>query len=88
MLEEHQGERVKVTREPIEEGIRKRILHGVHSRLVGEAMRAAVQRVMESEFLAEAGLSVSDAVEEVEDLLLHGLLNPRRRAGKTGKKTS
>jgi hypothetical protein len=88
MLEEHQRERVEMGRDLIEEGIRKRILRGVHSRLVAEAMLAAVQRVMESEFLAEAGLSVSDAVEEVEDFLLHGLLNPRRRAGKTGKKIS
>jgi hypothetical protein len=41
--------------------------------------RAAVQRVMDPKFLTEAGLRISEAVEEIEDRFLHGLLRLRRR---------
>ncbi len=79
LLEEHQRERIEDARETIEEGIRAGVLRGVHSRLVSEATLAAVQRVMDPELLREIDLSVSEAVDEVEDLFLHGLLNPRKK---------
>jgi AcrR family transcriptional regulator len=79
MLADHQRARVDEACRTIEEGIRKGALRGVHSRLVAEGMLAAVQRIMDPEFLSEAGLRMSEAVEEIEDLFLHGFLHPRRR---------
>jgi AcrR family transcriptional regulator len=80
MLEAHQRARTEEVRALIEAGIRRRVFRGIHAALVAEAVLATVQRVMSPEFLSSAGLSVSDSVAEVEDLILHGLLHPARRA--------
>lgn len=88
MLEEHQGERVKLALDLIEEGIRRRVLRRVHSRLAAEALLVAVQRVMEPDLLVQVGLSMSEAVEEVEYFFLHELLQPRRGAAGTPEKNS
>jgi hypothetical protein len=48
----------------------------VDSRLAAEATLAAVQRVMEPEFLTHSSLSLSQAIDQVEDLILNGLLHP------------
>ena len=88
MLAEHQRTRVDEACRTIEDGIRKGALRGVHLRLVAEGMLAAVQRVMDPEFLSEAGLRMSEAVEEIEDLFLHGLLHPRRRRGARPRRKS
>ena len=63
-------------REVIQQGIRRRRFRRVDSRLAAEATLAAVQRVMEPEFLADSSLSLSQAIEQVEDLILNGLLHP------------
>ena len=79
ILADHQRARVDEACRTIEEEIRKGSVRGVHLRLVAEGMLAAIQRVMDPEFLTEAGLRMIEAVEEIEDLFLHGLLHPRRR---------
>jgi AcrR family transcriptional regulator len=86
MLEEHQRERIEDARATIEEGIRDRVIRGVHPRLVAEAVLAAVKRVMDPDLLQEIDLSVGEAVDEVEDLFLHGLLHPRRTTSSRARK--
>jgi AcrR family transcriptional regulator len=88
MLADHQRERVDETCRMIEEGILKGAVRGVHLRLVAEGMLAAIQRVMDPELLTEAGVGMSEAVEQMEDLFLNGLLNPRRRRVARSRKKS
>ena len=76
LLERHQKMRLAAGREVIQQGIRRRRFRRVDSRLAAEATLAAVQRVMEPEFLADSSLSLSQAIEQVEDLILNGLLHP------------
>ena len=69
-------------RETIEEGIRSGEFRGIHSQLVAESILASIQHVMSPVFLSEVGLSMTEAIGEVEDLILHGLLHPDRRGRK------
>lgn len=76
VLEDHQRARRDEMGEIIEEGISKGEFRGVHTGLVAEVMLIAIQRVMDPRLLLENGLSAGEAIGEVEDLLLHGLLHP------------
>jgi AcrR family transcriptional regulator len=77
MLEAHQRARLKETGAIIEEGIGQGKFRGVHTQLVADVLMVAVQRVMDPRQLAENRLSAGEAIGEVEDLFLHGLLHPR-----------
>jgi len=73
MLAEHQRERMQLLREIVEDGIRRGEFTGFHSHLVAEVMVAAVGRVSRPDFLAEAGLSMSEAFAECSRLIRSGL---------------
>jgi len=60
----------------LDEGIRNGALRGVHTRLVAEVIRVAIQRVMDPQVLVENRLSAGEAIGEIEDLFFHGLLHP------------
>jgi len=83
LLEEHQIARRKEAEALIRAGIRQGVFRRFDSRLAAEVFFASVQRVMDPAFLAEVGLSPSDAIGQAEDLLLGGLA-PRaaRRRGR------
>jgi|GEM_PF-677833 len=95
MLEQHQNARREDVQRLLDEAIRARTFRNINSRLAAEVIVAAVQRVMDSSFLVEVGLSAADAIRGAEDLLLHGLLHlaergdratpptPRRRTAAT-----
>ncbi len=81
-LERHQTERRQDVRTLIEEGIRRRTFNGFDSHLAADVFVAAVQRVMDPDFLVEVGLSPSEAIREAESLLLYGLLHPDNRGAR------
>jgi len=84
MLEAHQRARLKETAAIIEQGIGEGKFRGVHTQLVADVLMVAIQRVMDPAQLAESRLSAGEAIGEVEDLFLHGLLHPdeSRASGK------
>jgi AcrR family transcriptional regulator len=76
MLEDHQRMRLEETEAIIEQGIGQGKFRGVHTQLVAEVFMVAVQRVMDPRLLVENRLSAGEAIGEIEDLFLHGLLHP------------
>lgn len=80
LLEQHQNARREDTQQLLDEAIKARWFRDINSRLAAEVIVAAVQRVMDSSFLVEVGLSAADAIRGAEDLLLHGLLHLDERA--------
>lgn len=80
LLEQHQNARREDTQRLLDEAIRSRTFRDINSRLAAEVIVAAVQRVMDSSFLVEVGLSAADAIRGAEDLLLHGLLHLGERS--------
>jgi AcrR family transcriptional regulator len=76
ILESHQRTRREEMGAIIDEGIGRGAFRGVHTRLVAEVMMVAIQRVMDPQLLVENRLSAGEAIGEIEDLFLHGLLHP------------
>ncbi len=76
LLERHQLNRRAWITDLIERGIREGVFRPVDSRLAFDLFLVAIRHVMESSFLAESKLTMSDALAQAEDLLLHGLLRP------------
>jgi len=76
MRASHQQARREELAAIIEEGIGSGVFRGVHSRLVAEVLLVAIQRVLDPQVLADNRLAAGDAIGEIEDLLLNGLLNP------------
>ena len=79
LLAEHQRERMRLLRELVEDGISRGVFTGFHAHLVAEVMIAAVGRVSRPDFLAEAGLSMSEAFDECSRLIRWGLARTDRR---------
>lgn len=73
LLEEHQRERMRLLREIVEDGVRLGLFSDFHAPLVAEVMVAAVGRVSRPDFLAEAGLTMSEAFDECSRLIRRGL---------------
>lgn len=73
LLQQHQIARRKEAEALIRAGIRQGVFRRFDSRLAAEVFFASVRRVMDPAFLAEVGLSPSDAIRQAEDLLLGGL---------------
>lgn len=73
MLAEHQRERMRLLREIVDDGISRGLFSGFHAYLVAAVMVAAVDRVSQPDFLAEAGLSMSEAFAECSRLIRLGL---------------
>jgi len=76
LLAQHQRERMQLLREIVEDGISRSEFSGYHAHLVAEVMVAAVGHVSRPEFLAEAGLSMSEAFAECSQLIRIGLTRP------------
>jgi len=88
LLEQHQNARREDTQRLLDEAIRTRTFRDINSRLAAEVIVASVQRVMDSSFLVEVGLSAADAIRGAEDLLLHGLLHLHERATPSAKRSA
>ncbi|MBT5153346.1 MAG: TetR/AcrR family transcriptional regulator [Gammaproteobacteria bacterium] len=74
ILARHQEERMEVLGDIIESGIKQGSFRKLHSYLVAEFLLSAATKIDELDFQSKAGLSFSDAFEELYELLLHGLL--------------
>ncbi len=77
LLEAHQRERTSVLRDIVQDGIKRGRFRNLHAPLVAEVFLAAVSRMNEPDFLANAGISFSDAFSELYDLFLKGLISPK-----------
>lgn len=71
--DKHTRERMAGLQALIEACVRKKLFRGVDAYLVAEVMNASLRRIGEPDFLAKAGLSYRDAVQELYALLLSGL---------------
>ena len=74
MLARHQEERMKFLEDVVADGIKHGSFRKLHSYLVAEVLLSAVTRIDEFDFQSKAGLTFSEAFEELYELLLHGLL--------------
>lgn len=73
VLENHQRARMARLQEIIEYGIGNGEFADVHAKLVAGICLAAIERINDPRFLADAGLGFSDAFSELYRLLLDGL---------------
>jgi AcrR family transcriptional regulator len=80
LLEQHQRTRLRVVRELVEEGVRRKVFRGFDPHLVAEVMTVAYRRATEADFLSETKLSLSEAYRELSALLRHGLLHAENGA--------
>lgn len=78
LLEAHQRERIRVLRDLIDDGVKRRRFRPVHAHLVAEIYLASVARFNEPQFLREAGVSFSEAFAELSQILTEGLI-PRAK---------
>ena len=76
LFDAFQEERIAGLREILEEGRESGELEGYHSYLVAEVMILSAKRLREPDFLAKAGLSFSEAMEELSRLLRFGVAKP------------
>lgn len=83
----HQQQRMAGLEAIIDAGSRAGVFQDVHARLVAELMLTSVRRIIEPDFLASVGLSLTDAFEEWYRVLEHGLVlrtpngaKPKRKA--------
>jgi len=76
LLEEHQESRLKILRDLVAEGVRRRECRDVHAEVAAQAMLAAYRAIIDPAFLMSVDTSLSEALREVEGLFLHGLLHP------------
>jgi AcrR family transcriptional regulator len=73
-LAQHQDSRQGELRHLIAKGVRAGECRKVHPQLAAQAMLAAYRAVTEPRFLTNVDASLGEAVGEVRDLFLHGLL--------------
>ncbi len=82
LLAEFQRTTIGHLRTLIEAGIADGAFHALNARITAEVLDAAVSRIQDPRVLAETGLTASEALEHVSQLLTQGLLkppSPRRR---------
>lgn len=72
----HQDSRQHGLRELIAKGVRAGECRKVHAQLAAQAMLAAYRAVTDAGFLAGVDASIGEAVGEVRDLFLFGLVHP------------
>ncbi|MFN2376095.1 MAG: TetR/AcrR family transcriptional regulator [Candidatus Binatia bacterium] len=80
-LAAHQDARKVQLEKIVADGVRARAFRKVHPGVAARAMVAAYRAVTEARFLAGVDVSLTEAIREVEDLFLHGLLHPKDREG-------
>jgi len=76
-LAAHQAGRQHELRDLIARGVRAGECRRVHAQLAARAMLAAYRAVTDPRFLAGVDASIGEAVGEVRDLFLFGLLHPQ-----------
>lgn len=76
IFDSHQQQRVDGLQTLVEEGIESGVFRGVHAYLVADIMLYAVRRCRDEDFRSATGLTMSEALREIYDLLRHGLLHP------------
>jgi AcrR family transcriptional regulator len=86
MWERHTSERMAGLRRLVQRCLDEGLFREANAFLVAEVVAASLRRVAEPKFLAAAGLTYREAVEELYGLLLHGLIH--RSADGCGKKNS
>ena len=82
LLAEFQRTTIGHLRGLIEAGIADGAFHALDARIAAEVLDAAVSRIQDPRVLAEIGLTASEALEHVSQLITQGLLKPpslRRR---------
>jgi len=79
LLAEFQRTTISQLRTLIEAGIAEGAFHALNARLAAEVLDAAVSRIQDPRVLAETGLTASEALEHVSQLLTQGLLKPPAR---------
>jgi AcrR family transcriptional regulator len=79
IFDRYQLARAEGVRRILEEGIRRGDFTAHNQLVATEVLLGAAFRLRRSEFLAEAGLTLSQAFEEAYALILGGLLAPSRR---------
>lgn len=75
-LARHQDSRQRELRDLIEKAVRAGECRNVHAHLAAQAMLAAYRAVTDSRFLSDVDASIGEAVGEVRDLFLYGILQP------------
>jgi AcrR family transcriptional regulator len=78
-LMSHQRERMLGLERLIERGVERGAFRGIHPRLVADMLLQVVPRLVDPDVLAQLGLSVSEAFEELYKIIEYGLL-PRDAA--------
>ncbi len=76
LLEQHQEERLNRLRELIEQGVSRKECRALHGEVAAQAMLAAYRAITDPKFLMTVDVSLGDALQEAQDLFLHGLLHP------------
>lgn len=74
MLARHQQERMRFLEDTVADGIASGGFKDVHPYLVAEVLLSAVTRIDELDFKGQAGLTFSVVLDELYELLLHGLM--------------
>jgi len=73
LLADHQRERMRQLRALIQDGVDRGVFADIHPQLAAEVMLAAVGRASHPSFLADTGLSMSEAFAECSRFLRSGL---------------
>jgi AcrR family transcriptional regulator len=84
-LMRHQRERIAGLERLLADGARQGRFRGVHAKLVAEVMLNAVAQLVDPEFLARVGLTMSEAFAELYDIVEHGLLPSQRNGRKPAR---
>lgn len=74
LLAEFQRTTIGHLRTLIEEGIAAGAFHALNAQIAAEVLDAAVSRVQDPRVLAETGLTASEALDHVSQLIIQGLL--------------
>ena len=78
----HQRQRMAGLEAIIDAGSQAGVFQAVHARLVAELMLTSVRRVIEPNFLASVGMSLTQAFQEWYRILEHGLVIPSENGGR------
>ena len=76
LLEQHQEASLQQLRELIEEGVGSKECRDLHAEVAAQAMLAAYRAITDPRFLMTVDVSLGEALQEAQDLFLHGLLHP------------
>ena len=74
LLAEHQDSRQRILGELVAVGVRAGECRDIHSEVAAQAMLAAYRAITSPEFLMGVDVSLQDALREIQDLFLYGLL--------------